>query len=211
MQLFWKQNKYAYNNVRYKPKRPDLGGSSSDPAGPIRETFSAVTPTSSAPDLSSSKTRPKTKIPLWIITYKPGPTRTLQVDRRCLDTPLSTFITGVSQVAQRSDIEKIKLTLSTLTQTTIIVISKDAKDAEDTWELAKKTFTAELKEVRAELKGEMRDYKILIKLVCVEHTLQIRVSCKRLSQMLSEISLYYSCSTNVSGFVRILHQVLGIT
>jgi hypothetical protein len=171
MQLFWKQNKYAYNNVHYKSKRPGLGGSSSDSAGPIRETFGAVTPTSSAPDLSSSKTRPKTKIPLWIITYEPGPTRTLWVDGRCLDTPLSTFITGVSQVAQRSDIEKIKLTLSTPTWTTIIVISKDAKDAEDTWELAKKTFTAELKEVRAELKGEMRDCKILIEPVCVEHTL----------------------------------------
>ena len=45
------------------------------------------------------------------------------------------------------------------------------KDAEDIWELAKKTFTVELKEVRAELKGEIRDCKILIKLVCIEHTL----------------------------------------
>jgi methionyl-tRNA synthetase len=74
-------------------------------------------------------------------------------------------------VTQRNNIEKIKLSLSTPIWTTIIVISKDAKDAEDTWKLAKKTFTAELKEVMSELKGEMGDCKILIEPVCVEHTL----------------------------------------
>lgn len=74
-------------------------------------------------------------------------------------------------MTKQSNIEKIKLTLSTSIWTIIIVISKDAKDAEDTWDLAKKTFTAELKEVRSELKGEMGDCKILIEPVCVEHTL----------------------------------------
>jgi hypothetical protein len=95
MQLFWKQNKYAFNNSQYKPKRPDLEGSSSDSAEPIRATSGAATPTSSVSGLSSSNTRPKTKIPLWIITHEPGPTRTLWVDGRCLETSLSMFITVV--------------------------------------------------------------------------------------------------------------------
>ena len=62
-------------------------------------------------------------------------------------------------MTQRSDVEKIKLTLSTPIWNTVIIISKGA---EDIWELAKKTFTAELEEGRAKWKGKMRDCKILI-------------------------------------------------
>jgi len=171
MQLFWRRNNYAFKNSRYKPKRPDLGGGTSAPARLMRLASGPATPTSSTPYLSSSNTRPKTKIPLWIITREPGPTRTLWVNGRCLDTPLSTFITGVSQVAQRSDIEEIKLTLSTPIWNTVITISKDTEGVEDTWELAKKTFMSELKDVRLELKGEMGDCKILIEPNRVEHIL----------------------------------------
>jgi hypothetical protein len=40
-----------------------------------------------------------------------------------------------------------------------------ALGAEDIWELAKKKFTAELKDGRAKWKSKMRDCQILIKLV----------------------------------------------
>jgi len=72
---------------------------------------------------------------------------------------------------QQSNIKKIKLILCTPIWTIIIVISKDAKDAEDISELAKKTFIVKLKVVRSELKGEIGDCKILIELVYIKHTL----------------------------------------
>jgi hypothetical protein len=158
MQLFWKKNKYAYNNSQYGSKRPDPGDSLRDGTGPIGTDSGATIPTSSISDSSSSKARLEAEIPLWIITHEPSPTRTLWVDG-WLDASLSMFITGVSQVAQRSDAEKIKWTLSTPPWNTIIVISKDA---EHIWEFAKKTFTATLEKERANLEGKIGDCTISI-------------------------------------------------
>ena len=159
MQLFWKQNRYTFNNSQYGPKRPELGDRSRDHIVLTRASSGAATSTASVTNLRSPETRPKTQIPLWIITYEPGPTRTLWVDGKCLGTSLSTFISGISQVTQRSDAEGIKLILSTPSWNTRIIVPKDA---ENVWELAKKTIIAALKEARAELEGEMGNCKILI-------------------------------------------------
>jgi hypothetical protein len=126
---------------------------------PTRVTSGATTSASSVPNLSSSITRPKIKIPVWVITHERGLTRTFWTKEKCLGTSLSEFVTGISQATQRRDIEEIKFTLNTPIRNTRFIISKDA---EDIWEFAKKTFTEELKKVRAELKEKMGDCDITI-------------------------------------------------
>ena len=156
MQLFWKQNIYAFNNSQYGTKQLNLG----DRSG--RYTTASpgiVSPTSSVTNLPSSRTRPKIQIPLWIITYEPSPTRILWTDGKCLGTSLSSFISGISQMTQRSDVKRIKLTLKTPSWNTIITVPIDA---EDVWGLAKETFKEALQEAKREAEGKMRDCKILI-------------------------------------------------
>ena len=146
MQLFWKQNTFAFNNSQYGTKRSNLGNRSG------RHTTAspgAVSPTSSVTNLPSSRTRPKIRIPLWIITYEPSPTRTLWIDGKCLGTSLSSFISGISQMTQRSDVKSIKLTLKTPSWNTIINVPIDA---EDVWGLAKETFKEALQKRREKWK-----------------------------------------------------------
>lgn len=115
------------------------------------------------PQASSSNPRPKTQIPLWIITREPRCTEERWDNGKFLGTPLPAFIEGISKITQRNNIEKVKLTLRAPTFDTKITVFKDA---EDSWASAKETFVEKVKEAKAEARAkrqvEQPSFKILI-------------------------------------------------
>ena len=105
-------------------------------------------------EASSSKARPKTQVPLWIITREPRYTEERWDEGKFLGSTLSVFIDGISNVTQRNNIEKIKLTLRTPTSDTKITVFRDG---EDSWISAKEAFIEKLKEASAAAKARRLD------------------------------------------------------
>ena len=118
---------------------------------------------SSSAENGPLKPRPKTQIPLWIITREPRYTEERWDDGKFQGTQLSDFLEGVSKVTQRDHIEKVKLTLRTPTFDTKITVFKDA---DDSWISAKERFLEKLKEARAEARAkrpnEPANFEILV-------------------------------------------------
>jgi hypothetical protein len=119
-------------------------------------------PQTTPSDPSSSKPRLKTQIPLWIITREPRYTEERWDDGKFSGTPLPAFIAGISQVTQRQNIEKVKLTLRTPMSDTKITVFKDA---EDSWASAKETFVEKLKEARLEAKARRHNESLSCKIL----------------------------------------------
>lgn len=150
-------------------RMPTLKPAISEPKVSIGEhTTSEPEPT--IPELQSTvqepptlKSRPKTQIPLWIITREPRYTEERWDDGKFQGTALPIFLEGISQVTQRSHIEKIKLTLRTPISDTKITVFKDA---EDSWAAAKDTFVDRLKEAKKNARlsrgAEAPSYQILV-------------------------------------------------
>jgi len=131
-------------------------------------TIQHVTP--EPPIVSQATSQPSTpaprsriQIPFWIITREPLYTEELWNDGKFQGFSLADFLEGITKVTQRSQIEKIKLTLRTPFSNTILTVHGDA---EDVWTKAKATFAEKLKESRAEARARRVDdiggYKILI-------------------------------------------------
>ena len=119
--------------------------------------------TSSEP---STKPRQKTQIPLWIITREGRDSRYCEErwnEGKLSGHSLSTFLSGISQVTQRHQIEKIKLTLRTATSDTKITVFKDE---EDSWVSAREAIIEKIKEAKSEARArrqnEMANIKILV-------------------------------------------------
>jgi hypothetical protein len=115
---------------------------------------------------SSTKPRQKTQIPLWIITREGRDSRYCEErwnEGKLSGHSLSTFISGISQVTQRNQIEKIKLTLRTATSDTKITVFKDE---EDSWVSAREAIVEKIKEAKSEARArrqnEMANIKILV-------------------------------------------------
>jgi hypothetical protein len=115
---------------------------------------------------SSTKPRQKTQIPLWIITREGRDSRYCEErwnEGKLSGHSLTTFISGISQVTQRNQIEKIKLTLRTTSSDTKITVSKDE---EDSWVSAREAIIEKIKEAKGEARArrqnEMANIKILV-------------------------------------------------
>ena len=136
---------------------------------PIIPSQQIPAPTSEIQQISSeSSTRPrqKTQIPLWIITREGRDSRYCEErwnEGKLSGHSLSTFISGISQVTQRNQIEKIKLTLRTTTSDTKITVFKDE---EDSWVSAREAIIEKIKEAKSEARArrqnEMANIKILV-------------------------------------------------
>jgi hypothetical protein len=133
------------------------------PSQQISAPTSEIQQTSSE---SSTKPRQKTQIPLWIITREGRDSRYCEErwnEGKLSGHSLSTFISGISQVTQRNQIEKIKLTLRTATSDTKITVFKDE---EDSWVSAREAIIEKIKEAKSEARArrqnEMANIKILV-------------------------------------------------
>ena len=98
----------------------------------------------------------RTKVPIWVIIPVSNQRHTEErwEDGRLQGTILSTFISGLSEMAQVVDIELIKLTLRTPRVDTKITVLKGDDDA---WEFAKAVFLEKLKENKR-IRGRTRRY-----------------------------------------------------
>jgi hypothetical protein len=155
--------KLSTENIDIKPpSNPTLQPTPEVLAQPQLPAQPIVNPQPPPIDPSSSKPRPKTQIPLWIITREPRYTEERWDDGKFSGTPLSAFIAGISQVTQRQHIEKVKLTLRTPMSDTKITVFKDA---EDSWTSAKDTFVEKLKEARLEARARRQNDSLSCKIL----------------------------------------------
>ncbi|KAH8597455.1 hypothetical protein B0O99DRAFT_617516 [Bisporella sp. PMI_857] len=113
-------------------------------------------------EISMSKSRSRTQVPLWIITRQPRYTEERWDEGKFQGTALPVFIQELSQVTGRSHIEKMKLTLQTPLKDIKVTV---LKDAEDQWQSAKEEFVKKIKEAIVEAKkrsNEAVSFKVLI-------------------------------------------------
>jgi hypothetical protein len=146
--------------------REPAKGQGTIPIIPSQQTpapTSEIQQTSSEPSI---KPRQKTQIPLWIITREGRDSRYCEErwnEGKLSGHSLPTFLSGISQVTQRHQIEKIKLTLRTATSDTKITVFKDE---EDSWVSAREAIIEKIKEAKSEARArrqnEMANIKILV-------------------------------------------------
>jgi hypothetical protein len=111
---------------------------------------------------TASKPRAKTQVPLWIITREPGYTEERWDEGRFQGTSLSFFIDELSKKTGRGNIEKLLLTLKIPTGTFKVTV---LKDAEDSWQSARKKFVEKLKEAAVEARkrsNEVAEFEIFV-------------------------------------------------
>jgi hypothetical protein len=147
-----------------QPSTPPKNAAGDSPAHPQPSAEESHTPNPTNPEASSSKARPKTQVPLWIITREPRRIEERWSKGKFLGSTLSVFIEDISKVTQRNNIKEIILTLRTPFYDTKMTIFSD--DDEDSWTSSKETFIEKLKEARAEAKArrmnESMNFKILV-------------------------------------------------
>ena len=111
--------------------REPIEGQGTIPIIPSQRTLAPTSEIQQTSSDSSTKPRQKTQIPLWIITREGRDSRYCEErwnEGKLSGHSLSAFISGISQVTQRDQIEKIKLTLRTATSDTKITVFKDEED-----------------------------------------------------------------------------------
>jgi hypothetical protein len=145
-------------------REPDKG-QGTIPIIPSQQTPAPTSEIQQTSSESSTKPRQKTQIPLWIITREGRDSRYCEErwnEGKLSGHSLSTFLSGISQVTQRNQIEKIKLTLRTTTSDTKITVFKDE---EDSWVSAREAIIEKIKEAKSEARArrqnEMANIKIL--------------------------------------------------
>ncbi|KAG4428971.1 hypothetical protein IFR05_015547 [Cadophora sp. M221] len=100
----------------------------------------------------------KPKVPLWIISQVPRRTEERWDEGKVQGSSLLFFMEGIAKVLQRTDIEKIKLTLRTPYSDTILTVNDEDEEA---WNDARETFGQKLRNATMK-KGNSEGYKILI-------------------------------------------------
>lgn len=111
---------------------------------------------------TASKPRAKTQVPLWIITREPGYLEERWDEGRFQGTSLSFFIDELSKKTGRGNIEKLLLTLKIPTGAVKVTV---LKDAEDSWQSARKKFVEKLKGAAVDARkrsNEVAEFEIFV-------------------------------------------------
>jgi hypothetical protein len=110
---------------------------------------------------ASSKGLAKIQVPIFIVTREPICTEEQWVEGRFQGNSLSVFINQLSKKTSRDDIEKLILTLKIPIGTVKITV---LKDAEDSWQSARKKFVTKVKEavVEARKRSEVVEPEIFV-------------------------------------------------
>lgn len=100
----------------------------------------------------------KPKVPLWIVSQVPRHTEERWAEGKVQGSSLLFFMEGIAKVLQRTDIEKIKLTLRTPYSDIILTVNDGDEEA---WNDARETFGQKLRNATMK-NGNSEGYKILI-------------------------------------------------
>lgn len=106
--------------------------------------------------------KPKTQVPLFIVTYEPNLTETLWVNGNVLGSTLSEFVDSLPNRAAPSHIKSITLILRSVGFLVCDTKIKVRQDDEDSWNYLKDAFKNRIREAVKDNKATGVTFKILV-------------------------------------------------